>query len=384
MQSHSDADLDPGAVVGPYQIVRTLGVGAMGAVYEATHARHGERVALKVLHADLAASEEVRTRFVREGRHATQVRHPHVAEVRGVGESYGRHYLVLEYLEGESLEERITRAGRFDVAPLVALALPVCAALAAVHAAGIVHRDIKPANVFLARGPDGAIEPKVLDFGISKATRSQSAEITAASTTLGTPQYMSPEQTRGARHVDARTDQYALGVLLYECSTGRLPFDADEVYSLMVAVHRGEFQPPRAVRPDLPAAFEAVVLRAMARDADARFPGVISLGQALLPFATEATRARWALEFNAGSHDAPTLRPPAPDTGDGGDPGDLADADIDLGASSTLRGDDLAAALGESPRPPGDTPRGSRETPPIATPIAPPRAPERSTATTRS
>ncbi|MDP3215988.1 MAG: serine/threonine-protein kinase, partial [Deltaproteobacteria bacterium] len=289
----------PGTIVGRYRLLRPLGEGGMGAVYEAVHTDLGKRVAIKILRPEVARQAESRARFLREGQAAASIHHPHVAEVFDVGQERGALYLVMELLEGENLYEHLYRVGPLPVDRCVDLLLPVCAALAVAHEQGIVHRDVKPENVFLARSRHGVLQPKLLDFGISKVPLPGGGRLTATSSLLGTPHYMSPEQAQEGGRVDARSDQYAFGVVLYECSTGRRPFEGDDLYPLLHAIVRGDSLPPRAVRPELPVAFEAVVQRAMAVDPAARFADMHHLGGALLPFAGPAAQAAWAPVFGA-------------------------------------------------------------------------------------
>ena len=306
--STPEATLAPDTRFGRYRVVRCIGVGGMGAVYEAVHDDLEKRVALKTLHPSMAREPEARARFLREGRAASRIRHPNVVEVFDVGQHDDTLFLVMEHLAGEDLAALIAREGPLSVERLVDLMLPVIAAVATAHEEGVVHRDLKPENIFLAQTRNGAVQPKVLDFGISKLTGAPNAQrITGASSMIGTPLYMSPEQAQGAA-VDGRSDQYAIGVILFECATGHVPFNAPELYPLLHAIVLGQHASPRSLRPELPADFEAVIERAMARDADRRYESLHTLGRALLPFASRTNRGLWREVFGA----APTpLQQPA-------------------------------------------------------------------------
>ncbi len=297
-ETEQDGGLAPGAKFGRYVIVRKMGAGGMGAVYEGTHSELKKRVAIKTLHPEVAHDPQSRARFLQEGQAASKIRHPHVVDVSDVGIEGRVPYLVMEYLDGEDLASRIQREGAMAPESICDVMLPVMAALMAAHDEGIVHRDLKPENIFLSRTRDGAIVPKVLDFGISKMSDAKrSKSLTASASLLGTPYYMSPEQAAESKNVDGRTDQYALGVILYECATGVLPFEAATLVGILNAVISGSFVPPRARRPELPEAFEAVVLRAMQRAPEDRFPSVHALGAALMPFAGAEARVLWERVF---------------------------------------------------------------------------------------
>src|SRR5579862_9880967 len=268
---------------GRYEVVRSIGRGAMAQLFEGRHVDLGTRVAIKVLHADAALDQSAARRVLREGRATAAIRHPHVVNVLDVGEEQGRPFLVMELLEGEDLARRLTRDGLFSVQETADLMLPVTSALAAAHDAGVVHRDLKPSNIFLARRRD-AVEPVVVDFGISKAPQ-LSAEATSQCM-AGTPQYMAPERFRAPHDATPMSDQYALAVLLYECVTGGTPFAHEHYYDLLQAIMTAPLVPPSELHPDVPEAFDSVVLRALARDPKARFSNVRALGAALLPFAS--------------------------------------------------------------------------------------------------
>ncbi len=281
----------------------------MGAVYEATHRDLGKRVALKTLHRRIAGAPEVRARFMREGQAAARIHHDNVVDVSDVGVEGDIPYLVMEYLEGESLAAAIERETRLPVEKIAGIMVPVAAALVVAHAEGVIHRDLKPENVFLCRDRSGT-KPKVVDFGISKMVESEGrAALTSTSAMLGTPFYMSPEQAQDARNIDARTDQYSFGVILYEAATGQRPFNDESLYSLLSSIVQGQFKPPLGVVPELPEAFDALVRRAMARDPADRFPDMAALGAALLEFADERTHILFSHAFDGAP--APSKAPPA-------------------------------------------------------------------------
>lgn len=303
-----------GARLGRYRVLRRIGSGGMATVYEAMHDDLEKRVAVKTLHPTLALDPEARGRFLREGRAAARIRHPNVVEVFDVGQEGDTLYLVMEHLAGEDLGNLLGREGALSAERFVDLLLPVIAAVMTAHEAGVVHRDLKPENVFLAQARNGTVVPKVLDFGISKVSGG-GARLTGSAAMLGTPVYMSPEQAQ-AGHVDHRSDQYALGVMLYECATGTLPFQAPELYPLLHAIVQGEHRPPRALRPEIAPALEAVIERAMHRDPERRFASLRELGNALLPFASRTGRGVWREVFGAAPTpfgvDLAPLQPVAP------------------------------------------------------------------------
>lgn len=299
MRESDPPSIDPllGKVLGRYLLVRLLGEGGMGAVYEATHQELGRRAAIKILHERYTRSVDVRQRFVREGQSASRVRHPNVVDVYDVGIEGNHPYLVMEYLDGENLGQFLDREGVLSTERTADLLLPVVAAVAAAHDVGVVHRDLKPENIFLS-AERNTIKPKVLDFGISKVIdRNVAEQLTGTGAFLGTPQYMSPEQAQGAKHIEHRSDQYSLGVILYQCTTGRRPVEEPSLYALIQRIVSGDFPPPCQLNPSLPSAFEAMILRAMARNPDERFPTTRGLGRTLLEFASARARSQYGQEF---------------------------------------------------------------------------------------
>ena len=232
-----EATLPAGTRLGKYEIVRLLGAGGMGAVYEGIHTEMGKRVAIKTLSPAVSEIPGARQRFVREAQLTSRVRHPHIVDVSDVGTDGGRAFIVMEILRGEDLSQRLARTGPFAPRELSDIMLPVCSALVAAHEATIVHRDLKPQNIFLAAGPHGVV-PKVLDFGISKSADALSAGggLTRTGSVMGTPYYLAPEQIQDARSAGASSDQYALGVILYECLAGRRPFEGESLFSVFNAI----------------------------------------------------------------------------------------------------------------------------------------------------
>jgi serine/threonine-protein kinase len=306
-RSLSRSELLVGARFGQHEIVRLLGHGATSSVFEAKQVLLGRRVALKVLHDHLAADAKARARFVREGRVAAQLRHPNVVEVLDVGSEGATPYLVMELLEGEDLRATLVRRGKLPVEEALALLLPIASALGFAHDRGAIHRDLKPGNVFLARDARGERVPKLVDFGLSKmAGIDEGAALTTASAVDGTVVYMPPEQAQGTNRATARSDQYALAVVLYQAVTGALPYAVQSVLELVDAVRAAKPAPPSALDARIPRAFDEVVLRALESDPGARFPTVRAFARALLPLADAATGAQWSREMVPASGPVPT------------------------------------------------------------------------------
>jgi serine/threonine-protein kinase len=270
--------LTPGARIGEYVVQGVLGTGAHGGVYLAEHRLLGRRAALKVLHREAADSPELTARFIREARAVNQIRHPGIVDVYDLGVlPDGRPYCVMEFLPGRTLSELLAERAPLSPAEAVAYLAPLCEALGAAHAAGVVHRDVKAGNVMVV---DEGVPPrlKLLDFGVAKVVDPGGAGLTAVGQRLGTPSSMAPEQILG-QPVDARTDVYALGVLLFQLLTGRKPFEAAEPDE--VQRQHLEVPPPRpsALAP-VPPAFDAVVARALEKPAARRWPSALALLEA--------------------------------------------------------------------------------------------------------
>jgi eukaryotic-like serine/threonine-protein kinase len=273
-----------------YRIERLLATGGMGAVYVGTHVGLRKRVAIKILNPHLNSASMIE-RFHREAVTASQIGHEGIAQVTDLGtSSEGASFLVMEYLEGESLASRLRTVSPLAIDDACELGCAILSPLAAAHRAGIVHRDLKPDNVFLVRLSRGEMV-KLLDFGISRTAGQESSfRLTTTGLVLGTPYYMSPEQARGESVVTPAADLYAFGVILYEMLCGDVPVRADNYNALMYRVTIGDFDPPRARRPEIPEALEQVILHAMARTAAERPASAADLEQALLPFCGAAFR----------------------------------------------------------------------------------------------
>jgi eukaryotic-like serine/threonine-protein kinase len=267
---------------GRYRVERLLGRGGMGAVYDGRHAIVGKRVAIKMLHAEFAANEEVLKRFYREAQAAAAIGHKNIIDIMDVGVTPANEpYIVMEYLEGEDLESMLVRTGPLSLEAACGILEPALNALGAAHAKGIVHRDLKPANIFLCREQGGAPTVKLIDFGISKFSGAAgSTKLTQTGSLLGTPAYMSPEQARGDQSVDHRTDLYAVGVILYQMLTGSLPFVGDNYNTLLISVLTAEPRPLRQLNPRIPTDAEALVLKELSKDPAARSQSAIEMLEA--------------------------------------------------------------------------------------------------------
>jgi serine/threonine-protein kinase len=294
---------EPGEIIaGKYRVEKVLGVGGMGVVVAAQHVRLDEKVALKFLLPDALSNPEAVARFEREARAASKIKSEHVARVSDVGTlDNGSPYIVMEYLQGNDLADQVEKHGPMSMEQAVDFVLQASEALADAHALGIVHRDLKPANLFCIQRTDGQLCIKVLDFGISKLTTGDAEAVSMTRTTaiLGSPLYMSPEQMMMSKGVDARTDIWSLGTILFELLTGRPPFDADTVTELAIRIAGYPHSPILSLRPDLPPRFEELISKCLAKDREQRFQTVAELAVALGEFAPP--HARLSIERVVGT-----------------------------------------------------------------------------------
>ncbi len=285
----SEALREPAAgdvLLGKYSLVRVLGAGGMGRVFEGINIDTGRRVAIKTLHARFWDHTTLRKRFLREARAVARVRHPNVVEVLDMhaGSDEAAPFIVYEFLEGESLDVWLLAqpTGRATPAMCLRAMVPVVAAVVAVHRADVVHRDLKPGNVFLARDARGDLSPKLIDFGLALYDVDGDVTITASDVAVGTPAYMSPEQAGGRRDVGEQSDVWSIGATLYECLTGSLPFDGLNARAVMNLIQHGVVRPILERAPTLPPDLASVVMRCLSRDRSERYSTVNDLLEALL------------------------------------------------------------------------------------------------------
>jgi serine/threonine-protein kinase len=280
-------------LAGKYRVERVLGVGGMGAVVAAQHLQLETRVAIKFLLPQMLAHEDAVARFAREARNAVRITNEHVARVLDVGTlDNGAPYMVMEYLQGADLSVLLQQRGGLPIEEVLDFILQAMEAIAEAHALGIVHRDLKPANLFCTRRPDGKPHVKVLDFGISKTLGPGAAgSLTATTALMGSPFYMSPEQMQASGAVDARTDIWSLGVIIFELLTGQTPFYGESIPEVCVKVAVKEPPPLRALRPDVPEGLALAIATCLQKDREQRYRNVAALALALQPFAPPRAKA---------------------------------------------------------------------------------------------
>jgi serine/threonine protein kinase len=299
-----------GSRIGGYLLRECIGQGGMARVYRAEHEGLQRQVAVKVLLE--APNTDGHERFLREARIAAAIKHRNVVNIFDVGVDRGMPYLVMELLEGADLDTFMGGKNRLDEATTMDIIVPITSALSTVHDAGIVHRDLKPGNIFLARGTNDELEPRLLDFGISKSVADQMRLTTTHGPVMGTPFYMSPEAASGTE-MTPLSDQYALGVVLYECVTGSNPFASSNNFAEIVhRITSADYEPASVKNPQLSKRMAAIIERAMQLDPARRFPDLRALGRELLLLAGQRTRVTWQLSFNdAGRAPLVEAGPPA-------------------------------------------------------------------------
>ncbi|AWV91110.1 serine/threonine-protein kinase [Bradymonas sediminis] len=290
--------LDPGTVVmGRYVVEEKIAEGGMASIHRTFDRKTGRYVVLKALYPFYCEQPVVCTRFLDEGRIQRYLAHPNIIDVFDIVET-SPLAIIMEYIQGPTLEDYLAERGPLNTLELLNLMLPVLSAVGFAHRKGIIHRDIKPSNILL-KETDAALVPKVMDFGVAKVVRGQ--DLTADGTTVGTLHYMSPEQIVGSKGIDGRADIYSLGVTLYKLSTGEVPFNAATEFALMMAQVEAAPTPPRQLRPEIPEALEAIILRTLAKKPEGRFQNIGELTGALLELKRN-------IEAGDNSDDTLTLR----------------------------------------------------------------------------
>ena len=305
--------LEPGQVIeGKYRVVRRIGEGGMGTVYEGQNTRIERRVAIKVLHAHVASSPEFAQRFEREARASARIGSDHVCDVIDLGDlPNGDRFMVMEFLDGVSLEERLTDRIRMGAHELAPIAFEILEGLGGMHNAGVVHRDLKPANIFLTKASGRRAEMvKILDFGVAKILprADEPGQMTSTGMMMGTPLYMSPEQARGARDVDGRTDLYAASVIFYRALAGRLPFIAENLHDLLFKIVLEDPKHLRELVEDVDGVFADIVMKGLARDPDKRYPSARAFQEKIVEWAEKTGRTSLKLQVTLPTEPPPLIR----------------------------------------------------------------------------
>jgi serine/threonine-protein kinase len=284
MSDNGEAALSNGTMIKDrYRVERLLGAGGMGAVYAARDTILDKRVALKILHKEIADDENMTARFIQEARAASAFKHRHVVESLDFGTHEAAPFLVMEFLEGEAFADILQREQKISPERAVSLLEPIARALARAHQAGIIHRDVKPDNVFIAKGDnEGEFVPKLVDFGIAKRTTEGELRLTKTSVAMGTPFYMPPEQAMGAKDVTPAADQYAFAAMLFEAVSAKFPHDGESYNALIINKVTKEPLSLIDACPGIDATFSAVVMKALAREPEGRYPSMTDLRDALV------------------------------------------------------------------------------------------------------
>ena len=316
IEEQDPGDVDPrlGQQLGDFIVCARVADGAMGRVYEARHPDTKHRVAVKILHPDVAKDGVAVERFKREYETAEELDHPNIVKVLDFGDTPdGSHFMTMEYLEGEELSGLIRRAGPQPPERTIHVVAQVCAALAHAHSYGVIHRDLKPDNIFLCRTEAG-YEVRILDFGSVKLQMETGPKLTAFGTTLGSPYYMSPEQAMGKLDVDQRTDVFAIAAILFEMITGKVAFEGNNVAEILMKIVNHEPPPPSGLNPRYPASIDDVVSKGIHKDKTQRFGSTKELADAVVTaFGLQGDHAQWAATPEAEIQAAlASAKPPAP------------------------------------------------------------------------
>ncbi|MET0385819.1 MAG: protein kinase [Polyangiales bacterium] len=274
-------------LAGKYRLLAKLGEGGMGAVFHAENTVTGKHVAVKWMHPHTASHPDASARLLREAQATSRLRHPHVVDVYDLIQDGPAVFLVMELLEGETVGSYLRRTPQPKISEFIALMLPALEGVAAAHTKGVIHRDLKPENIFLVRSGSG-FSAKVVDFGIAKVAEGKGAlTLTQTGAAIGTPMYMSLEQLRGDKEIDARTDVYAFGVIFYEALTGRMPYEAETLTELAIKIATTAAVPVKSRRSDVPTALASIIDWAVAKERSQRLPSVEALIRELEPFARD-------------------------------------------------------------------------------------------------